>query len=124
MTIHELYKTNAYGFDSYNAWCRHFGAMFAKYPLECAEFGEEWLRRWEAVWQLLNARGNLESLIHHDPTHPSPDTGPRWVVIAPNIRIGRALCEIVETHNEFVRPIRIVLLDGTIIKEWNTDETP
>ena len=130
MTIHELYKKNAYGFDSYNAWCRHFEALFASYTLECVEFGEEWLRRWEAVGVLLEQPAVVEVWIRPD------KTAGWWVALEethadgthPTVADCLQYCDIAEKNDEAQRvphqKRRVVLLDGTVVKEWNANETP
>lgn len=102
------------GFDNYGAWYEHHKAMHAKHPLECAEFGAEWLRRWEALWFLLQRSAQLEF---------QDGNTKRWWVPTFDERRPRTVEDCIETALFEPRAqshIRRVVLEfnGTIVREW------
>lgn len=108
-----LFNTYHNGFDNYPAWFEHHKAMHAKHPLECAEFGAEWLRRWEAVGRLLVQRARIEVWSEGD-----REWSRSAMFDLPTETVGSAL----RKGSIAIAPLRgryrIVLLDGTIVKEW------
>lgn len=95
--------------------------LFSKYPLDCASFGAEWLRRWEAVGRLLDAPARMSIFSQKN------DGRTRWgkrsegsggpladmlqLAILPGQTAPRPL---IKQHKK----VRIILLDGTIVREW------
>jgi hypothetical protein len=73
-------------------------------PRGADSFGN-WIE--DRIWELLQRPCELESNV----------VG-RWIVVGYNKSTARALVELAKSHNEFLGSLRVVLLDGTIVKEW------
>jgi hypothetical protein len=88
--------------------------LFSNYPLGCESFGAEWLRRWEAVGRLLRTDGRMEFCergIWREMAGVSRTVGPSvGCLLASGMHLRRGSL-----------PLRIVLLDGTIVKEWGAE---
>jgi len=89
--------------------------LFSLYPLDCESFGAEWLRRWEAVGRLLRRRAEMRELIKG-----------KWCV---SLFIGYRLTTVsdylVKAHELNKSEgcgLRVILLDGTIVREWGQSE--
>ncbi len=80
---------------------------FSRYPLGCESFGAEWLRRWEALGRLLSLVARLEWRFTRGKWH-------RWEIatVAELLQFDHRT----EMRKDEFR--RIVLLDGTVIREW------
>lgn len=104
-----LFNTYHNGFDNFPAWIDHHKAMHAKHPLECAEFGAEWVQQWEAVGRLLEQQCRVEYL--------STD-GWRDSRLFVRCSVGYCITKVAAKERRLTQR-RIVLLDGTIVKEWS-----
>ena len=109
--LRELFTEYHAGFQDFVPWLDHHIEMHRRHPLECAEFGAEWLRRWEAVGRLFHQRAEMRELIKG-----------KWCV---SLFIGHRLTTVSdyivkaqELHNAEGCGLRVILLDGTIIREW------
>ena len=84
--------------------------LFSRYPLGCESFGAEWLRRWNEVGRLLDAPVNLQ-FYHGGCDFYGPPLHFR--------RLHEALADMrvrITAPNQ--RRVRIILLDGTVVREW------
>jgi hypothetical protein len=106
MNLRELFSIYHFGFDNFGRWCDHHRAMHTKHPLGCEEFGAGWLRRWGEIGRLLQSPARMETFIDG-----------KW-----HVSTAHGLA-----YEWFDRPRfahsrlwshRLVLLDGTIIREW------
>lgn len=85
--------------------------LFKKHPLGCKSFGAEWLRRWEALGRLLWAPARI--YVHcppRDAWYPAD--------MDPDITCSQALSIAISQLAKKRRGVRVVLLDGAIVKEW------
>lgn len=106
----ELFHLYPNGFVSLGKWLNYHRRMRGRHPLGCLRFGEKWLQRWDAVGWLL--------------VRPARREGKRrskWFVIDHDTVANSLKFEI---NRAGIYPLRkgagcrVVLLDGTIIKEW------
>lgn len=114
-TAHQLYQCRPLGFPDFGAWMRHHERAHAEmrkvlpddHPLAQA-MGPEWLELWLGVQELLGM-----------PARAERKYGRAWYPVAGE-RITRtvAFCIDFGCHTTRSYPTRVVLLDGTIIKEW------
>lgn len=109
--LRELFSLYHAGFQDFGPWLDHHREMHKRHPLECAEFGAEWLRGWEAVGRLLGRRAEMRELIKG-----------KWCV---SLFIGYRLTTVsdylVKAHELNKSEgcgLRVILFDGTIIREW------
>lgn len=114
MNLRELFSLYHNGFDNFPAWVDHHREMHAKHPLDCPEFGEAWLRRWEAIGRLLQSESITYALF---------EVG--WAEVARHpLRHAIGVCVSLNRNDRkrarYDRPDgrRITILNGTIIKEW------
>lgn len=112
----ELFNTYHNGFQNYGPWLDHHREMHKRHPLECEEFGAEWLRRWEAIG---NTLARLVQIQFYGDTREWNQSPPH----RPWIQLHSALTDCIERHKapENTRGyalMRIILLDGTIVREW------
>lgn len=109
--LFENFRAYPFGFDDFGKWRAHHIEMHKRHPLECAEFGAEWLWRWSEVGRLLETPGY--GYIY----------GPGWrkPLGRTNARIGALLREAEEQRHE--SRIKVHFLDGTIAREWGANGT-
>jgi hypothetical protein len=102
--LRELFSLYHAGFQDFGPWLDHHREMHRRHPLDVPEFGAEWLRRWEAMGRLLVSGARVMVL----------ENGQFWMV-----RIG-AVSECLRycTRKHKREKRQVVLLDGTIIREW------
>jgi len=90
--------------------------LYTLHPLGCDHFGAEWLDLWLALGRLLRKPARLE--YYGDASEWEPDP------ICDSLDVASCLIEAVERLGEpenvrgFER-IRVVLLTGTVIREWS-----
>ena len=79
-------------------------------PLGCVLFGEIWLQRWEALGRLLESPAIRQYKTRRG----------KWVrEISYGLSCGHAIhYTIIERKSDSDYESRVVLLDGTIIREW------
>jgi hypothetical protein len=82
---------------------------FTLYPLGCESFGAEWLRRWEALGELLQKPARFEVRSAHGRWRDG--YGNEWPLVD-------ALHFAITAWQWQHSPRRVVLLDGTIVYEW------
>jgi hypothetical protein len=83
--------------------------IFSKYPLDCESFNAEWQHRWSEVGRLLEFRAQIE---HWLPWREE------WLRMADGpMTAADCLAYCAEYDGQMVR-CRVVLLDGTVVKEW------
>ena len=110
--VHDIKLFHLYsnGFVSFSKWLNYHRRMHGRHPLGCLHFGEKWLRLWDAVGRLL--------------VRPARREGKRrstWFVIDHDTVANSLKFEI---NRAGIYPLRkgagcrVVLLDGTIVKEW------
>lgn len=114
MNLRMLFNAYPHGFDSYGPWVDHHKAMHATHPLDCAEFGAEWLRRWSEMGRLLEAPARIGV------RQGSTDTFERYRLKTGHGTTVAHCVEHVVLRLQFDPRLylRIELLDGTIVKEW------
>ena len=83
--------------------------LFSKYPLGCESFSAEWLRRWHEVGRLLDAKGVRECQLEASGAWYAADHGSVAQLLRQGTMYDKRLAR------------RIVLLDGTIVKEWGAE---
>lgn len=86
--------------------------LFSNYPLDCESFNAEWLRRWSEVGRLLEARASIRCAFHHG-----------WEYREFEGSVGACVEHVIQKMPFAYRerePLhtQIVLLDGTIVREW------
>ena len=108
--LRELFSLYHAGFQDFGPWLDHHIEMHRRRPLECAEFGAEWLRRWEAVGRLLEAPARLEWCLRKTWHHWHSGTVFDMIRMVPS---AAAMCPMKPNEKR-----RMVLLDGTVIREW------
>lgn len=116
MNMFDRFQRNMIGFDSFNTWMRHYETIRAEmckvlpenHPL-AQDMGEEWLDLWLGLGELLRMDVSVVS----------------WGAVvgwSPAIGFGtlaECLRDCVEIRSVASRGhLRIMALDGTIIKEW------
>ena len=108
--LRELFTEYHAGFQDFGPWLDHHREMHRRHPLECTELGAEWLRRWQVVGKLLEA-----PVIRQYKTRRG-----KWVrETSYGLPCGYAIhYTIIERKTASDYESRIVLLDGTIIREW------
>ena len=114
--LRELFNLYHAGFQDFGPWLDHHREMHRRHPLDVPEFGAEWLRRWEAVGNTLQRPSQIQFKGDAGEWEQS-ELHRAW------IRLEVALIDCIERHKqpENVRGyayMRIVLLDGTIVREW------
>jgi hypothetical protein len=114
LNLRELFTLYPFSFESFGPWVKHHKAMHAKHPLDCPEFGAEWLRRWEAVGRLLEMPAFIESNLRRGAWYQLE--GPESVTKSIQWVVTVAPFDMRDFKKHKKR--RIVLLDGTIVKEW------
>lgn len=106
----QLFHQYPNGFVTFGKWLNYHRRMHGRYPLGCLYFGEKWLQRWDAVGRLLVRPARLEG------------TGrTKWFVLHHDTVAKLLQFEILRAEGYPLRKgagCRVVLLDGTIIKEW------
>ena len=106
----ELFHLYPNGFVSLGKWLNYHRRMRGRHPLGCLRFGEKWLQLWDAVGRLL--------------VRPARREGKRrstWFVIDHDTVANSLKFEITRAGIYPLRKgagCRVVLLDGTIVKEW------
>lgn len=106
----ELFNTHPNGFVYLGKWLNYHRRMHGRHPLGCLRFGEKWLQLWDAVGRLL--------------VRPARREGKRrstWFVIDHDTVANSLKFEITRAGIYPLRKgagCRVVLLDGTIVKEW------
>lgn len=106
--LYENFRAHPNGFADFGAWVDHHREMHKRHSLECAEFGGEWLRKWDA---LLDAPALLQE-------YPGG-----CAFYGPPLRFStlrKALDDMrirVSAPNQ--RRVRVTFLDGTVVKEWS-----
>jgi len=107
--MHSLFLQYPNGFDNFGRWRDHHVEMHKRHPLECAEFGGEWLELWTSPAKV-QFRGDdrkwQNSMI------PMPST------------VGGCIVDISERCDQPQRywgfeKARVMLHDGTVIREWS-----
>ena len=117
--LRELFILHHAGFQDFGPWLDHHREMHRRHPLECVEFGVEWLRRWEVVGRLLNAQGKMWY-----GTEGWPDKRVAWVLWITGGGEFYSIADCIELAEKMrmsrsgLQYMRIALLDGTIIREW------
>ena len=106
----QLFHLYPNGFVSFGKWLNYHRRMHGRHPLGCLHFGEEWLQRWEAVGRLLAMPARREGKFRK-----------KWFVIdhdtvATSLRFEIRRAEAYPLRNG--AGWRVVLVDGTVIKEW------
>ena len=106
----QLFHLYPNGFVSFGKWLNYHRRMHGRHPLGCLHFGEKWLLRWEAVGRLLAMPARREGKFRK-----------KWFVIdhdtvATSLRFEIRRAEAYPLRNG--AGWRVVLLDGTVIKEW------
>jgi hypothetical protein len=87
--------------------------MFKRHQLGCKRFGKEWLRRWDALGKLLQKPSRVEFYDEFG------DAG--WHEMLYGIEPAwEALCIAIEEVQRYQNRVRVVLLDGTVVKEWGS----
>lgn len=111
MTMHQRYQANPSGCDSFNTWMRPYDELHAKFPLGCTKVSEEWLDLWKGLGEMLKMPAQLEYLQHGV-----------WVPVVGviNPRDVAFCLWFPLVHERGHKAKRVVLLDGTIIKEWGS----
>lgn len=102
--LRELFNLYHAGFQDFGPWLDHYREMHRRHPLDVPEFGAEWLRRWSEVGRLLEEPANVMVF----------DNGQWWSIRHGTVQTCIVYCSK-KHHNE---RRRIVLLDGTIVREW------
>ena len=88
--------------------------LFTLYPLGCESFGAEWLRRWEALGELLQKQVQIDFFVAEAPSRTY------WAPLFGTINPATvAECIIAAATDWTGASRRVVLMDGTIVKEWN-----
>jgi len=108
--LFENFRAYPNGFAEFGKWRDHHLEMHQRHSLGVPEFGAKWLHRWSEVGRLFASRVEIQ---HWNPRQT------RW------IRVGResvaeCLLYCVRYDAKYVK-CRIVLLDGTIVKEWGAE---
>jgi hypothetical protein len=85
--------------------------LFTLYPLGCESFGAQWLLLWEDLGRLLEKLARVEYFdeFGNDGWYPALHATPN---------VARALIWCIDEWKRHQNRCRIVLLDGTIIREW------
>lgn len=102
----QLFHLYPNGFVSFGKWLNYHRRMHGRHPLGCLHFGEKWLQRWEAAGRLLEAPAVRECQFVASRAWYAADHG--------SVRQLIRQC----TMYDLGSARRVVLLDGTIIKEW------
>ena len=106
----QLFHLYPNGCRSFGKWLSYHRRMHGRHPLGCLRFGEKWLQLWDAVGRLL--------------VRPARREGKRrstWFVIDHDTVANSLKFEITRAGIDPLRKgagCRVVLLDGTIVKEW------
>lgn len=106
MNHRTMFATYPMGFADYERWSEYVHDMWDKHDFGCDRFGEDWLRLWEAVGKLLETSGIRECRFESSQVWYAADRG----------MVGQMLRQ--STMYDLGLSRRVVLLDGTIIKEW------
>ena len=99
----QLFHLYPNGFVSFGKWLNYHRRMHGRHPLGCLRFGEKWL-------QLLVRPARLEG-----------KRRTKWFVIDHDTVAKLLMFEILRAGIYPLRKgagCRVVLLDGTIVKEW------
>lgn len=109
MTTHQLFQRYPLAIDSFGTWADACRATFAKHPLGCTEFGEEWLQRWIALREWLDQPAFVEVFVEGEWRRATDETEPL-----------RDWLEHCSTYNRPVCPRRVCLAStGEPVREWD-----
>ena len=106
----QLFHQYPNGFVTFGKWMNYHRRMHTRHPLGCVYFCEKWLQRWDAVGRLLVRPARLEG-----------KRRTKWFVIDHDTVANSLKFEITRAGIYPLRKgagCRVVLLDGTIVKEW------
>jgi hypothetical protein len=110
--LRELFNLYHAGFQDFGPWLDHHREMHRRHLLDVPEFGAEWLRRWETLGKLLEAPACLEVRLKDG----------KWYQESRPQPLSAELKETIEMTMDGIvfasKWYRVVLLDGTIIREW------
>lgn len=113
----ELFTTYHDNHDNFPAWLDHHLEMHRRWPLGCAEFGEEWLQKWAALGRVLVMPGQIE----FETKCPKSTTWvPMYGALNP-ASCADCLHAAIEDDQDGCYNMgarRVVLLDGTVVKKW------
>lgn len=100
--------------------------LFSLYPLGCESFGAEWLRRWEeGIDSLLRQPAKIEVFDEYGPNgwyeirvYDMPLLDGKIELGSKINSIAHALIAAIHEWSVFQTPVRVSLLNGTIIREY------
>ena len=107
LNMNEAFRRWPLGMTTYPAWADLYGAMFHEWNGSSVPF-DDWL--FERLRPLLEAPVTLET----------KSLGP-WIPLGDGVTFAEAIRQV-DGGNGFIGPLRLVLDDGTVIREWPIDE--
>jgi hypothetical protein len=101
-----MFEKYPFGFKLFGDWNVQLRAMHTRHPLGCKLFGLRWLRLWDVLGRVLAMPARLSFNYGRGYAQSGNINDVGWLIYA--------------SHTKRLFPGRIVLLDGTIVKQWDT----